>query len=452
LLSDGLQQALGGNAIITADLGYDSNGVATIDRLNVAAPQFRMVGGRGRYDADGRISFAANATSDQYGPIGVTASGTVASPVLHLAAARPGVGVGLADLVADVRGNNDTYLVTAKAQSDYGPIDANMAVAVGKGLTVELRQGTAFSGIGLTGRIQQLAQGPFGGTVQAHGSGVSGHVDLSAQGKVQRAVVALAAQNSSLPGKVGLTVERALINADVVMTDQPQVNGDVQLAGTRMGDLYVAVARANLAYRDGHGQAKVLVEGAANIPSIWRRMRCWRRICGVSRSMAVNGVDVASRNPLQIVPERDLYAASRDPFGQHRHLAGRGPLRRRHGAPQPIERRRSGAGQCLCARSGAGGKASGSLDFTQARAVPSPRPTCVCRSPALPAPAWPLSPNRWTSPWPGNWRPAAAMRRHCCAGAGQRWVRSSSVSRPMGPRRELVDAADGGSAQWRCAL
>jgi translocation and assembly module TamB len=199
LLSDGLQQALGGNAIITADLGYDSNGVATIDRLNVAAPQFRMVGGRGRYDADGRISFAANATSDQYGPIGVTASGTVASPVLHLAAAHPGVGVGLADLVADVRGNNDTYLVTAKAQSDYGPIDANMA-AVGKGpLTVDCVR--ARPSPASARADPATGAGPFGGTVQA-GSGVSGHVDLGA-GQGAARVVALAAPAPAFPARWG---------------------------------------------------------------------------------------------------------------------------------------------------------------------------------------------------------------------------------------------------------
>jgi translocation and assembly module TamB len=200
LLSDGLQQALGGNAIITADLGYDSNGVATIDRLNVAAPQFRMVGGRGRYDADGRISFAANATSDQYGPIGVTASGTVASPVLHLAAAHPGVGVGLADLVADVRGNNDTYLVTAKAQSDYGPIDANMA-AVGKGpLTVDCVRARPSPA--------SARADPATGAraLWRHGAGWFGRqrpCRLSAQGKVQRASLLWPRRTPAFPARWG---------------------------------------------------------------------------------------------------------------------------------------------------------------------------------------------------------------------------------------------------------
>jgi hypothetical protein len=61
-------------------------------------------------------------------------------------------------------------------------------------------------------------------------------------------------------------------------------------------------------HRDGHGQAKVLVEGrskypfhlAANAmlaPDLWR----------IALNGRVNGVDVASRNPLQIVPEKGTY-------------------------------------------------------------------------------------------------------------------------------------------------
>jgi translocation and assembly module TamB len=121
--------------------------------------------------------------------------------VLHLAAARPGVGVGLADLVADVRGNNDTYLVTAKAQSDYGPIDANMAVAVGKGpLTVDCVR--ARPSPASARADPATGAGPFGGTVQANGSGVSGHVDCRRRA-AGSAVVALAAPTPAFPARWG---------------------------------------------------------------------------------------------------------------------------------------------------------------------------------------------------------------------------------------------------------
>jgi translocation and assembly module TamB len=371
LLNDGLAGFLGGNALINADVGYDSNGVATIDKLNIAAPQFRLVGGHGRYDADGRIAFAANAASDQYGPIGVSASGSVANPVLHLVAAHPGVGVGLADLVADVKGQNGAYLVTASAGTDYGPVKANITVATAQGpLAIDLHPGTSFSGIGLTGHITQLAPGPFGGTVQVAGSGVAGHVDLSAQGERQRAVVALAAKDASLPGKVGLSVERALVNADVVMTEQPQVSGDVQLAGARMGELYIAVARANLAYHAGSGQAKVLVEGrsqypfhlAANAllaPSLWR----------VALQGRVNGVDVASRGPLQIVPEKGVYTLRPAALSVN---TGTLQVEGHYGDGMVVHSRLKDVDLALvnafAPQAGVGGHATGSLDFSQATA------------------------------------------------------------------------------------
>ncbi|WP_206237995.1 translocation/assembly module TamB domain-containing protein [Novosphingobium terrae] len=375
LLSDGLQSFLGGNALIQADVGYDSNGVATIDKLNVAAPEFRLVGGHGRYDEKGRIAFAANASSDKYGPLGVTASGTVASPVLHLVAAKPGVGMGLADLVADVRGQNGTYLVTAKANSDYGPIAANVAVATGKQLAVDLRPGTVFSGIGFTGHIVQQPAGPFAGTVQANGSGVAGHIDLSAQSGKQRAVVALAAANTSLPGKAGLTVERALVNADVLMTDQPQINGDVQLSGTRMGDLYIGVARANVNYHAGAGQAKLLVEGrskypfhlaanAALAPQLWR----------VALNGKVNGVDIASRSPLQIVPDKGTYTLRPATLQVSN---GTLQLEGHYGNGMALHSRLNGVDLALVNAFspglGVGGKASGSLDYTQASSTAFPQ-------------------------------------------------------------------------------
>jgi translocation and assembly module TamB len=368
LLNDGLAGFLGGNALINADVGYDSNGVATIDKLNVAAPQFRLVGGRGRYDEKGHIAFAANAASDQYGPIAVTASGTVASPVLHLAAAHPGVGVGLADLVADVRGQNGTYLVTASAGSDYGPIKANVAVDTANMLAVDLRPGTSFSGIGLTGHVTKLAAGPFGGTVQVAGSGFAGHVNLSAQGEHQRAVVALAAKDASLPGKVGLTVERALVNADVVMTEQPQVAGDVQLAGTRMGDLYIAVARANLAYHGGSGQMKALVEGRSKYPfhvaaNALLSPQLWR----VALQGKVNGVAIASQGPLQIVPEKGVYTLRPGALSVN---TGTLQVEGRYGDGMALHSRLKNVDLALvnafAPGLGVGGHASGSLDYTQA--------------------------------------------------------------------------------------
>jgi translocation and assembly module TamB len=345
--------------------------------------------------------------------------------------------MGLADLVADVRGQNGTYLVTAKASSDYGAIAANVAVATGKQLAIDLRPGTAFSGIGFTGHIVQ-AGGAFAGTVQANGSGVAGHIDLSAQGGKQRAVVALAAANTSLPGKAGLTVERALVNADVLMTDQPQIKGDVQLSGTRMGDLYIAIARANVDYHAGAGQAKMLVEGrskypfhlaanAALAPQLWR----------VALQGKVNGVDIASRSPLQIVPDKGTYTLRPATLQVSN---GTLQLEGHYGNGMALHSRLNGVDLALvnAFSPGLGVGARPPAVWITRRPPPPPsrRPMCACRSPALPAPRWPPFRSRWTSPWAASLRTQAAMPRRCCAGVGPRSASSSSTLRRCPPKPE----------------
>src|SRR3546814_14983669 len=94
LLNDSVRDFLGGNVLVAADTSYDTDGIIRIQRLNVSAPAFRLTGGSGRYSPDGGISFAANAYSQAYGPMGVKVSGSLGSPVAYLTAPRTGVRTG----------------------------------------------------------------------------------------------------------------------------------------------------------------------------------------------------------------------------------------------------------------------------------------------------------------------------------------------------------------------
>jgi len=376
LLSGGIAGFLGGNALIIARVGYGSDGVATVDGLTVAAPAFRLANGRGRYDAKGQIAFAADASSDRYGPIRLSAKGSVAQPVLHLEAPRPGMGVGLAALVADVRGAGGAYQVNAKAASDYGPIGADLLVSTAKGpLAVDLRPGTSLAGIALTGHVQQQAAGPFAGALALAGAGVNGRVELSAVGAHQRAVAAITGQNVSLPGKAGLSIARLVVKADAVMADQPQVNADVQLAGARQGDFYLAQTRANIAYRDGAGDVKLLTEGRNRYP--FRRAAqgrlspdLWR----VAVNGRINGVNIASRGAVEIVPEKPGYLLRPATLS-----VNNGSLRieGRYGAASTLRARLDGVDLALVngfvPDLGLGGRMSGSLDLDQAGAGAMPR-------------------------------------------------------------------------------
>ncbi|WP_234149870.1 translocation/assembly module TamB domain-containing protein [Sphingobium sufflavum] len=384
LLNDGIKGFLGGNALIVADVGYDSNGVASIDRLNVAAPSFRMSGGRGSYRSDGAIRFTGRGSSDQYGPLGVDVTGTVARPVARIAAARPGMGIGLANVVATITGANNVYAVKGRGDSDYGPFNANVAVALGRALVVDVKPGTDFAGVGMVGRIVQTGAGPFSGTLNAHGSGIDGQVMLSAFSGKQRAVVKATARDASLPGTVGFRADRAIVDADVILYDQPQIVADVQAAGVRMGELTIAGARANVNYRGGNGQAKLLVEGRTRYPfrmaaNALLQPKLWR----LALNGRFNGIDLATKGPMRVIPEKGGYTLLPATITTASGKTGQGAIQLagRYGRGMEVQSRLNAVNLALLnpfmPGLGLGGVATGSLDFAQA--APSAFPSADAR-------------------------------------------------------------------------
>ena len=368
IFNDGAREFLGGNSLIVANLSYGSDGVAKIKSLNVAAPSFRLTQGSGSYTPSGGIRFAAKGMSDQYGSLGVKVSGTVARPVATIAAARPGLGIGMHNLVATIRGNAKGYAVIADGNSDYGPFDGNVDILAGSGpLTVDVNPGTQFAGVGLTGRVRQTGAGPFAGQLAASGSGVNGNVQLSAFSGKQRAIIDATAVATKLPGPANLAIERAIIDADIILYDQPQVVADVQIQGLRLQELQIAAARTKIDYRDGQGTAKVMAEGrnqvpfrfAANAilePNLWR----------VALDGRANGISFKTRKPARIVTEDSKYSllpVTIDLSKGSLQLAGD------YGRGLNIQSRLKDVNLAIINPMmpglGLGGKATGSLDFSQ---------------------------------------------------------------------------------------
>ncbi len=375
IFNEGAREFLGGNSLIVADLSYDSDGVARIKSLNVAAPSFRLTQGSGSYSPDGGINFAAKGMSDQYGPIGLKVSGSVARPVATIAAARPGFGIGMNNVVATIKGNAKGYAVVADGNSDYGSFDANVDILAGSGpLTVDVNSGTQFAGIGLTGRIRQSGAGPFAGQLTASGSGVEGDVILSSFSGKQRAIIDATAVKTVLPGPAGLAIERAIIDADVILYERPQVVADVQLQGLKMQELQIAAARAKIDYRGGQGTAKIMAEGrnqvpfrfAANAildPNLWR----------VALDGRANGVDFKTRKAARIIPERNAYKLLPTTIDLSKgsiQLAGD------YGRGLNIQSRLQNVDLAILNPMmpglGLGGKATGSLDFAQSSSAAFP--------------------------------------------------------------------------------
>ncbi|MBS0473613.1 MAG: hypothetical protein JSR28_00515, partial [Proteobacteria bacterium] len=225
---------LGGNAAGSGDFAYDRDGIVRFSRLRLAAPLLRVFDGHGSYSPDGQIAVTATGHSTRYGPLALELTGTSRNPKAVVVAQSPGLGLGLAQLRAQIIGNDGSYHLLATGQTDYGPLTAEVTMAQGKGPTVfEIRHGD-LTGIGFTGRVQSTPVGPYVGQLAANGRGLAGTVQLGATGRHQEAVFHLRANDTVLPGPAKLTIGSAIADGRVVLYDKPYVVADVQLAQTRL--------------------------------------------------------------------------------------------------------------------------------------------------------------------------------------------------------------------------
>jgi translocation and assembly module TamB len=366
LFNDGIRNFLGGNATTSANIAYSPEGIVSFTNLKLRAPQFRINNGSGRYDPAGPLLLNADAYSTQYGPLTARVSGSMAAPVVSLRAPRPGVGIGLVDLKADVRGQGDRYAILASGGTNYGPFNANVLLSTSPRMTADIRS-ARFAGVDINGRLQATNAGPFAGRLNFSGSGINGFANLGAVGKYQRADVNARAYNARIPGQSGITIGQAIITASAVLYDQPQIVADAQLGNFRSGDMVVTRARAKLNYRGGDGAAQVVAEGSSGVPF---RVAANARLSPNEYLVALQGVGNNVRfrtaNPARIVPGSGGYR-----LYPTRINFDRGSMRvaGSYGAGMTLQSRLDSLDVSLfnafMPGLGIGGTATGSLDFAQ---------------------------------------------------------------------------------------
>jgi translocation and assembly module TamB len=374
LLNENLQTYLGGNFSASSNVRYGSDGVVRFSAVRLTAPLLKVTGGQGFWSPDGRLSLAANGTSSQYGALGVRVTGTLQNPDAHVTAERPGLGIGLANLDARIKGAPGGYHLDAKADTDYGPLTADVNLGIGKATSVQINKAN-LSGVDFAGRIVQTSAGPFSGELTANGNGIGGVVRLGAEGKYQSADFNLRAKNATFAGPAQLTIGSAIIDGRAVLYDQPYVVADAQVAGTSIGALDLAAARVIVDYRDGRGKAKGLIEGVSGVPfrlglNADLQPELWR----VALQGKVRGLDVKTTTPARIVPKDGTYELlpTNIAFG-----GGSAKVAGTYGAGMKVQSRLEGIDMAIVNAFfpgyGIGGKATGSFDFDQASPTAFPR-------------------------------------------------------------------------------
>ncbi len=190
-------------------------------------------------------------------------------------------------------------------QTDYGPLTADVVLGTGDSTTLDITEAN-LGGIDFAGSLRQTPAGPFAGRLTADGQGLGGVVRLSAAGQYQQALVNLRASNAQLPGPGNFAVETAIVDARVVLYDQPLVKADAQLAGFTYGDTRLAAGRVKVDYRDGRGNAQLVAEGVAGVPfrvaaNADLQPDLWR----IAAKGRARGIDFATDGPARIVPGDD---------------------------------------------------------------------------------------------------------------------------------------------------
>ena len=309
LFTQGFQNFLGGQMFVNAGIRYGTNGILQITRTTVVSPLFRLNSGSGTYVTQGgRVLFNGRGYSSQYGPVLVGMTGTFDRPKYTVTATKPGLGVGMSNVVGVVTRSRRGYAIAITGSTAYGPISGDVDVLSGNGpLTIDIMRGN-FAGVGVTGQIRQAASGPYVGTLTGAGSGFDGTIALSAQGRYQRAVIDAVALNAELSGSQKLAIGRGILNADIVLFDSPQIIADIQVENASANDISLAAARAKVNYRDGTGTAQILAEGRSQVPfrvagNASFTPKLWR----IAAKGRANSIDFATDGPVRIIPRRSSY-------------------------------------------------------------------------------------------------------------------------------------------------
>ncbi len=372
--NDSIASFLGGNFLVGSDVRYGTDGSLALDRIRLEAPLLRISDGRATMSENGVIAMTLNGVSENYGQVGFQMAGTIADPQATLTAEKPDFGIGLADVTADITGSKGVYLLDARGSTDYGPLTARVGVDTADRLAIDIQQAD-LGGIGFTGGLRQTAEGPFAGRLLANGRGLGGVVQLDSFQGVQRAVFNLRANNMRLDGRVGLRVGSAIVDGSVVLFEQPRVKFDAQLSSARFGNFALNAGRARVDYRDGAGQAQLVMEGSRAFPfRLAANARLQPDLWQATLKGRIRGIDVATQGSARVVPGEGTYELlpTRISIGDgSMQLAGK------YGDAILIQSRLEDVDLAMAnafmPNLGLGGKASGSLDFAQSSPSAFPR-------------------------------------------------------------------------------
>jgi translocation and assembly module TamB len=377
LTNETVRTLFGGVGTATVGIVMDASGVIRVGDIRLAAPRLRVRTGGGVYRPDGTIDLSLAGDSSDYGPLAVRVTGRANAPRIVVAAARPGYG--LTNLTANVRATAQGWVLDARGDSAYGPFTADIVILSNRGpLTIEVNRLT-YAGINFAGRVAQTRAGPFAGRLTLEGQGLTGGVDLAASGRRQQIAVAATANGARTPGDRPIIVQRGRVQVTITLpagnSGALDIIGGAELAGLASGDLFVERARVEFDVSGGNGTARLFAEGRRGVSF---RIAASGQRRGDRASLAMQGQ--VNNIPFRFDPPAQLRRVRADWFMLPATITfpqGRVRLAGRYGDGLVIQTRLDNLDlSILNAFSpglGVGGRATGSLDFSEPAGGTFPR-------------------------------------------------------------------------------
>ncbi len=254
-----LANLAGERIVIRGGVGIGANAPLTFRDLRVDAAKLDMVL-NGRVD-DGTTTVAGRGTHTQYGDFTVEARLADSGPEATLVLASPLPAAGLRDVRVTLAPTEDGFAIDTNGQSLLGEFNGSFGlVAPANGPTQIAVQDFKVWKTDITGNLT-LGDGGADGVLALSGGGLNGSIALSPSALGQSVDLSVRARNASFGGVTPITLARADIQAEGVIGESTNFQGNVLAEGLSYGRLFIGRLAATGELQDGVGDVTASLSG-----------------------------------------------------------------------------------------------------------------------------------------------------------------------------------------------
>ncbi len=261
-----------GTAAITADIDVAGDMSLAFRNARLVSPGLTLAAD-GTRSPDGLVQLKGSGTSADYGPLTLALAGPIDAPVVDLVLAKPGLGLGLADITGRVAPAAGGWRFEAAGTSSYGPVSTSGTIRSDDGPLGITFARVAVAGLAASGSVTQTAAGPFAGRIEISGPGLTGAATLGALGNRQHADVVITAKAARLSFDTPVAIDSGSLKLAATLPDGgigteagTSITAAVNLAGVERGGTRIDTTSASINLSGGRGTAKFAASGNTDIP------------------------------------------------------------------------------------------------------------------------------------------------------------------------------------------